>query len=201
MRENIKINLLKNLLRETTSKYDYFISNQAQKMQQTFELAIKDSLTGLYNREYLDEFSKQAFARHKRHQYTLTVVFLDLDNFKSVNDNHGHLVGDRVLQAAAHLLKESFRKSDIVVRYGGDEFVVLIEDGYFEENKLKSLLKSFTKRVEDEFVKYHISASYGIATTSENIDSIAKLIEVADERMYAHKIEKKRNKNSKNYEG
>ncbi len=192
MRENIKINLLKNLLRETTNKYDYFISNQTQKMQQTFELAIRDSLTGLYNREYLDEFSKQAFARHDRQNHTLTVVFLDLDNFKSVNDNHGHLVGDGVLKSAAKLLKESFRSSDIVVRYGGDEFVVLIEDSKFDKEKLKSLLQNFTKRIEEEFLKYQISSSYGIATTSENIESMEKLIEVADERMYADKIAKKR---------
>jgi len=191
MRETIKINLLKNLLRETTSKYDYFISNQKREMKQAFELAIKDNLTGLYNREYLDEFSVQAFQRLQRNKNILVLVFLDLDNFKSVNDNYGHLEGDAVLKKSAQLLKNSFRRSDIVVRYGGDEFVVLIEDDNFNENQLNNLLQSFAKRLEKKFMKYHISASYGIATTLENINTLAQLIEIADERMYEHKINKK----------
>jgi diguanylate cyclase (GGDEF)-like protein len=90
------------------------------------EQAIRDGLTGLYNRRYLDETLPRDLARAKREGYSLAVVMLDLDHFKNVNDTYGHAGGDEVLKAIAKVLSEGARESDVVCRYGGEEFLVAL---------------------------------------------------------------------------
>ena len=92
------------------------------------EQAIRDTLTGLYNRRYLDEQLDAEFARAKRHGYPLAIVMLDIDHFKRVNDTFGHPAGDAVIKALAQLLRDSSRVEDIVCRYGGEEFVLFFRD-------------------------------------------------------------------------
>ena len=89
-------------------------------------LAVTDSLTGVYNRKKLDDILADEFARFQRNQRPFAVLMLDLDNFKSINDNFGHAAGDSVLAHVAAILKESVRKVDYVARYGGEEFVVVL---------------------------------------------------------------------------
>ena len=195
MRENIKIRLLQSMLEEVTKKYDYFIAMQNEKMKHTFEMAVKDTLTGLYNRQYLDEYSKQALGRVERYENILVLIFIDLDNFKYVNDYFGHNEGDNVLRKIAQIFQKTFRSYDIVVRYGGDEFIVLIEDKHYEEDVIKSILKQFVKRVEESLKEFKLSASYGCAIAPNETKDINRLIELADERMYLQKgNKKKRNK-------
>jgi len=191
MREKIKIRLLQSMLEEVTKKYDYFISLQNEKMKETFEMAVKDRLTGLYNRQYLDEYSKQALARVERYENILVLIFIDLDNFKYVNDYFGHAEGDVVLQKIAKIFLKTFRNYDIIVRYGGDEFIVLIEDKNYDKAMIQSMLKKFVKRVEESLKKFKISASYGYAIAPKETKDIRRLIELADERMYMQKGKKK----------
>jgi diguanylate cyclase (GGDEF)-like protein len=87
------------------------------------EQAIHDSLTGVYNRRYLQETAERELARAVREDYSIGVVMIDIDRFKDVNDTHGHKTGDDLLRALAALLREQARRGDIVCRYGGDEFV------------------------------------------------------------------------------
>ncbi|HEY9053435.1 MAG TPA: GGDEF domain-containing protein [Rectinemataceae bacterium] len=97
--------------------------------KEVYEKAIRDLLTGLYNRHGFEEMAHASFERAKRFPAAFTLVLMDLDNFKSINDDFGHAEGDLALVEFARLLKESFREYDLVARLGGDEFVVLMEDG------------------------------------------------------------------------
>jgi len=191
MREEIKIKLLENLLEEVTKEYDYFISLQNKKIQQTFEMAVKDPLTKLYNRQYLNEYAKKAFNKLQREESVLILIFIDLDNFKYVNDSFGHKEGDKVLQQVAEILQNTFRNYDIIVRYGGDEFVIFIEDSNFDSKNIEKTLLYFVERVEDKLNKFKISASYGYALAPKEALELEKLIEIADEKMYMQKQRKR----------
>jgi diguanylate cyclase (GGDEF)-like protein len=193
MREQIKIQILQNLLTIVTQKYDYFTSYQKSLIQENFEKAVKDPLTRLYNREYLKEISEQLLNEAKREHLVLALVFIDLNNFKSVNDIYGHEEGDKVLKGVAEELKNSFRNYDIIVRYGGDEFIVLLKMPKKEEFKLEDVLFSINERIKNKFKKYSISLSYGIVTSKETYE-LEKLIEIADARMYEDKKNKKANR-------
>lgn len=192
MRENIKVELLQNILDMVTQKYDYFTSYQKTLIEENFQKAIKDPLTHLYNREYLNDIGKTLLEEAKRENLTIAVIFIDLNNFKPVNDIFGHEKGDEVLKEVAKELKSSFRSYDVVVRYGGDEFVVLFKVPQ-EKFNLNDILDSVDKRIRNKLKEYKISLSYGIATTKESFD-LDKLIELADERMYEDKKRKKANR-------
>jgi len=191
MREKVKIKLLQSMLSEITKKYDYYISQQEEKLQRTFEMAVKDSLTGLYNRQYLDEYSKQALGKLARHENILVLIFIDLDNFKYVNDNYGHAEGDEVLKKVAKIFQTTFRNYDIVVRYGGDEFIVLVEDKKYSQEEIETTLHSLVERIEKQLKAFGVSASYGYAVAPNEADDIDELIEIADKKMYAQKQMKK----------
>ncbi len=90
------------------------------------EQAIRDGLTGLYAKQVFWAFLEKEFYRARRYDYPMALIVLDLDKFKAVNDAHGHLVGDEVLKGLAHVLEACMRRSDIAVRFGGDEFVLLL---------------------------------------------------------------------------
>lgn len=94
--------------------------------RELFSLATIDKLTGCHNRHSLLEFSDKFLSTARRHQYPVSMLVIDLDHFKAVNDNHGHATGDEVLMATGALLNQSFREGDLVCRYGGEEFVVLM---------------------------------------------------------------------------
>lgn len=195
MREEIKIKILENLLEEITKRYDYFISKQEEKYKETYEKAVKDSLTGLYNRFYFLDSLRRSIIRTKRKREKVFIIFVDLDNFKPINDYFGHIEGDKVLKEVAKILKENFREYDIVSRFGGDEFLVL----FVGEELPIDRVEKIKKIVEDKFKKYHLSFSYGISVYPDDIKEknlytdniIKKLLKIADERMYKMKEEKK----------
>ncbi len=190
MREEIKIKILQNILREITKKYDYFISMQENVLKVTFEKAIKDSLTGLYNRNYLTERLKQFEAKIKRNKSKIILVFLDLNNFKQINDVYGHKKGDEVLKGIADLMKKTFREYDLIVRYGGDEFIIIIEKEDEKSLNIEDAVKKLNNNINKKYKNYNISFAYGIAVSNEVLDKnfdLNKLIELADERMYENK--------------
>ena len=90
------------------------------------EQVVRDSLTGCFNRRYLDETLERELWRARREAYPLSLVFLDLDHFKQINDTHGHQAGDEALVVLAEVLRTDIRREDVLCRYGGEEFVVLL---------------------------------------------------------------------------
>ena len=189
MREKVKIRLLQNILKEITLKYDEFIEQQQAILELTYERATKDLLTRLYNRCYFFDFVRKALSRVKRKGEKAVLIFLDLDNFKYVNDHYGHRKGDEVLRQVARFLRSHFRDYDIIARFGGDEFIAYVETSDIES--VKKRLKELEGEIERRFSTYKISISYGLSIFPDDGKDIKELIEVADKRMYDYKWLKK----------
>ncbi|WP_022856100.1 GGDEF domain-containing protein [Thermodesulfobacterium thermophilum] len=197
MREEIKIRLLQNLLEEVTKKYDSILYLKEQKLKDTYLMAIKDELTGLYNRYYLKDYLAKLIEKLKRNQNNkLFLIFIDLDNFKLINDTYGHNKGDNVLKEVAEILTVNFRKYDVISRYGGDEFIVLLESNEHPTKKINAL----RQKIEENFKEFNLSFSYGISIFPDDIEDInmetqeiiKQLIEIADKRMYEDKTKREK---------
>jgi len=155
--------------------------------------AIRDPLTGLYNRRYMRDVFMQEFSRARRGNYPVSVIMLDMDELKVFNDTHGHHVGDQALQALAFQLKNLTRNEDIVCRYGGDEFTIILS---------KTFAKDAVKRVEEwrEALNRHpleiegknnvqIRFSAGIASFPTHGDTMEEIINYADVALYRAKAQ------------
>jgi diguanylate cyclase len=152
--------------------------------------ALHDSLTGLPNRELFDDRLAHAIALAGRHDWTLAVMFLDLDQFKSINDAHGHGTGDRVLKAIAERLLQYVRDEDTVCRNGGDEFLYLLMNPRGRDNIAQvadSVWRSIAQPVAVGGVEFVIKPSIGIAIFPEHGSSGEQLISSADAAMYRAK--------------
>ena len=192
MREKVQIQLLKNLLKEITHKYDEFIEEQEKELKEVKLESNKEPLTGLYNRKFLYNYIEKVWIKkNRREKFSFVLIFIDLDNFKPINDNFGHEEGDKVLKEIANILKKSFRKCDFVVRLGGDEFVVLIKLQNKSINNIKKIVDSLRKRVENQLNKYNLSFSYGVAIYPQDGKELSTLLEKADARMYEEKKRRK----------
>jgi len=148
-------------------------------------LAMYDPLTGLYNRRFAEQRLRAEIARAERRGLSMTVVLLDLNDFKSINDGYGHLVGDHVLKEFAKCLSHATRGSDLAVRWGGDEFMLLLLD--CEVNQLSVVLKrlvGFSVEVHGKTLTVSFSMGW---KAFEPGDTLEGLIEKADRDLYTHK--------------
>lgn len=102
------------------------VDQLTRERQRLLELATKDHLTGLYNRHFMGEVAKRRFAEARKHQLPLSLLVIDIDHFKQVNDQHGHHIGDKVLKRIAEALRQQFAENDCIARFGGEEFVILL---------------------------------------------------------------------------
>jgi diguanylate cyclase (GGDEF)-like protein len=166
------------------------ITRQRQRLQrlekQFRTQAITDSLTGLYNRRHLEHLLEVETKRAQRYGRPLAVLVVDLDQFKHVNDRFGHAAGDRVLRAVADAFRAGVRDTDIVARYGGDEFVlVLPETGTRGARDLADRLAQRVRTIAGDLeLPMKIGFSVGISVALKRYD---RLLERADRRMYLHK--------------
>jgi two-component system cell cycle response regulator len=155
------------------------------------DMSTRDELTGLYNRRYLMGVLEREVSRAKRYETDLALCMLDLDHFKRINDTYGHPAGDIVLSEIARMLKECIRQSDLVCRYGGEEFVVILPNT--DVKKAKSVTERFRKNVAKYQFKHNssqfqITVSVGIASYGHEGDqSLTQLIEMADKALYQAK--------------
>jgi diguanylate cyclase (GGDEF)-like protein len=153
-------------------------------------LAEQDSLTGLSNRYFFDESLKDAIPQAERSNKTLALIFIDLDNFKSINDTMGHLAGDNYLLAVAKRLEKSIRKGDRLSRLGGDEFAILanqIAEPYQIRLLVEKIFSNFSEPTFIEGQPVDISASIGVATYPECGTTAVELMKSADVAMYRAK--------------
>jgi diguanylate cyclase (GGDEF)-like protein len=161
-----------------------------QKME---ELSITDDLTKLFNTRYLNRTLEIEITRANRHRTSLALIFMDVDHFKIINDNYGHLVGSKLLVEMGQLLIKSLRTVDIVARYGGDEFVIVLPQT--PPNNAIQIAERIRKSVENNvFLKKEgyslkLTASFGVASYPESANSKEELLRLADEAMYRVKYQ------------
>lgn len=146
------------------------------------ELSTKDPLTGLYNRRFLSKVFARLVREATRRKSPVSLILLDLDDFKAINDSKGHVAADAILRDFAQCLQKSLRGSDVVSRYGGDEFVLILP------NTSADGAKQLMKRLRTEVMQTcGIRISLGIATNSKSKSSFEELLRDADTMMYREK--------------
>ncbi|HTD74946.1 MAG TPA: GGDEF domain-containing protein [Steroidobacteraceae bacterium] len=166
------------------------LSTAQQHTREAQVRALHDSLTGLPNRELFDDRLAHAIALADRHDWTLAVMFLDLDQFKNLNDSHGHTAGDTALKTIAERLLQYVRDEDTVCRNGGDEFLYLLMNPRGKKNIeqiASSVLRTIAQSVPLDDLELTIKASIGIAIYPEHGVNGEQLIENADAAMYLAK--------------
>jgi diguanylate cyclase (GGDEF)-like protein len=154
-------------------------------------LSVTDDLTQLYNSRYLNMVLRRETKRASRSGRPLSLLFLDLDGFKGVNDTHGHLFGSRALVEAAGVIKGSARETDVVARFGGDEFALVLPDtggeGAFAVGERIRDRVAAHKFLSGDGLDIHLTASVGVATLPDVAASAEELVQAADKAMYVVK--------------
>ena len=160
----------------------------ARLYQQTKMLTLTDELTRLYNTRFFTQYLENDVKRCRRYKSSVSLIFLDLDHFKLVNDRHGHLMGSQLLREVADVLRRGVRDVDIVARYGGDEFIVILPETRLEDAALvaERLRQAMNDHVflASEGLAAHLTASFGVAAFPETCSSEEELIRLADQAMY-----------------
>ena len=155
--------------------------------RELFSLATTDKLTGCHNRHSMMEFSGKFISQARRHSYPISMMVIDLDHFKAVNDTHGHAVGDIVLQQVGELLNNSFREGDLVTRYGGEEFVILLS--YCDAQDAQKKAEKIRQAMEN--LKPHdlrITTSIGVTTIEAGQEKdFEAMFHAGDEGVYSAK--------------
>lgn len=158
-----------------------------EQQRELQRMAITDGLTGLYNKTYLNETGGKMLSDSLRHRYPLSLLVIDLDHFKSINDRHGHDMGDRVLNSVGKLLKSSYRNEDLPARFGGEEFVLLLPHCSLSSARDKAeQLRASIEALKPEGLS--ITASIGVTCTQKDrITDYQSLFKQADDAVYQAK--------------
>lgn len=178
-----------------TELHDLLVTNlkHALKFSELNSMVFKDHLTNICNRAYYEESLERAIEQSSRNQQSLSLVVLDINDFKMINDTLGHLTGDKALQTFAGILTKSIRASDMAFRLGGDEFALILQPGGNES------INIVEKRINTEISnniflrKLNFSSSFGYSHWKMGLNS-AELFSEADQLLYAHKASRKRNR-------
>lgn len=175
-------------LLQALADYAAIAIENARHMQRIHELTITDDCTRLFNSRHLHNVLESEIYRSSRYGYEFSLIFLDLDHFKQVNDTHGHLVGSKLLSQVGNLIKEHLRMIDFAFRYGGDEFVVLLPQTGKEAamNAARRLRRLVNDAVflREEGLNLKVTASIGLASYPEDARTKNELVRLADEAMY-----------------
>ncbi len=161
-----------------------------QLVKELEEMAIRDPLTGIYNHRHMHTCLSEEIARALRYEHPFSIMMIDIDHFKQVNDGHGHLVGDFVLKRMVRLFEEHLRRCDTIFRYGGEEFIILLPEtekktAKVVADRLLGAIRSHTFDCDGKRV--HITVSIGSAMFPEEARDIPALIGLADRRLYRAK--------------
>ncbi|MFO0659956.1 MAG: GGDEF domain-containing protein [Polyangiaceae bacterium] len=177
---------------EALFRFQIVDEQEEQVLRRVYESSVLDGLTGVHNRKYLDErmYAEAAFAL--RHNGMLSLIMIDIDHFKRVNDTYGHPVGDSVLRSLTSALRQALRSEDVLARYGGEELAVLVRGiDHASACRLGERLREVIEQcvVQHEEIALKITASLGVASLSEcdPARTPSALVALADERLYQAK--------------
>lgn len=175
-------------LLEALADYAAIAIENARHVQRIHELTITDDCTNLYNSRHLNFMLDTEIYRSQRYGYQFSLIFIDLDHFKNVNDTHGHLTGSKLLGEIGQMIKSYCRLIDFAFRYGGDEFVLLLpqtskENAFIVARRLHRIIRESTW-LKDSHVDVRITASVGVASYPTDSNNKAGLLHLADEAMY-----------------
>ena len=183
------ISLLLGIIYLLTSRLIKKVSEANKKIQ---EMAITDALTGIFNRRHIMERFTEEFERARRVKGQLSCIMADIDNFKSVNDAHGHLFGDKILAKISHIMKNSLRTYDILGRFGGEEFLIVLPDtgpgdaGNLAERIRKNVKENCT--AEPALSQCgSVTMSFGLTTMRDSDERVDDIIKRADDGLYKAK--------------
>jgi len=162
-----------------------------EQQKQLQDMAMRDGLTGLYTHTLLLELLEKECNKAQRYKTSLAFLMLDIDHFKKVNDTYGHRVGDRIIEQVARTLEINSRKSDIVGRYGGEEYGIILQDISFANallvcERIRSSIEEFEYRIDDKIIKITISIGMAYKEAEASADC-EKMITIADKAMYQAK--------------
>ncbi len=177
-------------LLEMLASYAAIALNNAHLFREVQKLAITDPLTGAYNRRQLFDLGQREFNRAHRFERPFSVILLDIDRFKVVNDTYGHATGDLVLRVLTQRIQDTIREIDILARYGGEEFVVLLpETGKEAALSVAERLRNLAGRtpIPTEHGDVIVTVSIGLTEISSDIQDFSALVSKADAAMYAAK--------------
>ncbi len=155
-------------------------------------MALTDMLTGTYNRAHFDATLEAELSRSRRSKRPVSLLMIDMDHFKSINDSHGHSAGDQVLKAAARVLRETTRRSDVVCRYGGEEFSVILPDtsnknALITAEKIRKAMASLQVTCGDQTIGVTVSIGISACGSAVGAQSPAELVDQADRALYRSK--------------
>lgn len=176
-------------LGETVIKFRYGDKLEAKRDEELYRRATRDGLTGLHNRRYFLEVLEDELSRSRRHSLVASLLLIDVDHFKAINDKYGHSIGDLALKEIASILGRSVRREDTLARYGGEEFILLApqtetEGARILGDRLRGLVEKHPFVYEEEF---SVTISVGIATFPRHAQGAEELIESADRALYKAK--------------
>jgi diguanylate cyclase (GGDEF)-like protein len=163
------------------------VMENAELYYQMKEVARRDGLTGIYNRQYFQECLENEFKEAKKNNYPLSLAIFDVDYFKKFNDTYGHMFGDKVLMSTVDVVKAELRKNDMIARFGGEEFIILLPRTNLADalEKVESLRKKISENViEDNLISASVTASFGISSFDECAFNENDLVKTADNALY-----------------
>ncbi len=192
IRMQVKQNL-ENRVVQRTDELSVAMSELKLANEMLREKSFNDGLTGVRNRMYLESEYEKEWLRSRRERSDLAVLMIDLDHFKRVNDEHGHLCGDRALCFVADIVrKEISRPGDIIARYGGEEFLVVLPGtgnagAYALAEKIRATLENTAFTYDNQAIQLTVSIGYAVQTATECLEDASSLLDAADQALYAAK--------------
>jgi len=182
-----------NLRQRYLEQIDWQTQQLVESEARLRELSVRDPLTGLFNRRYLEEVLALEMIRAARKQYPIGIIMADIDHFKRFNDTHGHAAGDAVLVQVGNLLRTHVRSSDVTCRYGGEEFVLILPEASREITQIRA--EQMREDARHLHVQYEgqtlgaLTLSFGVAVFPNNGSTEDTILKAADDALYCAKLD------------